>query len=140
MDLEERIISDRAKRECQRISTSVIRQLQKLKVDSLLSGEDSILKNTWNEICVQIQGERSIFWDEYVLTIEHMVDSQVNKLSSDIQMAIWLQTDNGRIWESESDVPGPVVEDITIHLIYEYLLVEAGKWSNSRIGSYLKEF
>ena len=139
MDLQEKMISGRAKGECQRISTRVMRRLQKLEGDSLLSGDDSILTNTWDEICVQIQGERSIFWDTYILTIEHMVDAEVDKLGSDVQMAIWLQTDNGRIWESESDGPGPAVEDITNHLIYEYLFIEAGKWSNSRIRGYIDQ-
>lgn len=140
MDLEERIISDRAKRECQRISTRVMRGLQKLKGDSLLSGEDSILENTWDEICVQIQGERSIFWDAYILTVEQMMEDEVDKLGSLVQMPIWLQTENGRVWGSESNLPGPIVEDVTNHIIYEYLFVEAGKWSNSRIRAYFNEY
>lgn len=111
--------------------------MQKLEGDSFLSGDDSILTNTWEEICVQIQGERSIFWDAYILTIEHMVETEVNKLDSDIQMAIWLQTDSGVSSDSSSDVPGPVVEDVANHLIYEYLFVEAGKWSNRRIEQYI---
>ncbi len=137
MDPEENIISEAANRECKRICTSVIRRLQKLKGDSLLYGDDSDLKNTWDEICVQIQGERSIFWDAYILTIEHMVETEVNNLDSDIQMAIWLQTDCGVSSDSSSDVPGPVVEDVANHLIYEYLFVEAGKWSNRRIEQYI---
>ncbi len=140
MDIQKERISQSAKNECQRITARVTQRLQKLKNDSLLSGDDSILRNTWEEICVQIQGERSIFWDVYFHTIQQMIETEVNKLWSDVQMAIWLQTGNGRSWESESDGPGPIVEDVTSHLIYEHLFVEAGKWSNSRIRQHFKEY
>jgi hypothetical protein len=30
-----------------------------------LSGDDSELKTTWDEICAQVQYEHSIFWETY---------------------------------------------------------------------------
>jgi hypothetical protein len=46
-----------------RIVNNCIKEFQKWKIT--LSGTDSGLKNTWDEICVQIQGEYSFHWDTY---------------------------------------------------------------------------
>ncbi|MFM9903627.1 MAG: hypothetical protein ACKVQJ_03540 [Pyrinomonadaceae bacterium] len=139
MDLKTKIISELAKRECQRISTSVIRRLQKLKGDSLLSGDDSGLRNTWDEICVQIQGDLSYHWDVYLVTMQHIVETTVNKLDADAQMAIWLQTEQDYVWDPEDDEPKTVFEDVVNHIFQNYLFVEASEWSNSRIGRYIDQ-
>ncbi|HRI04945.1 MAG: hypothetical protein WBC19_14365 [Pyrinomonadaceae bacterium] len=137
MDLQKKIISVFANRECHRISNSVIRRLQKLKGDSLLSGDDSILVNTWDEICVQIQGDRSYYWDTYVLTIQHFVAVEVDKLTSDVQMPIWLQTDNGLAWDSGCTDPETIFEDVVNYIVEDYVFDKAGRWSNRRIEWYI---
>jgi hypothetical protein len=52
-----------AQKAAQRIAHKVIAELQ-LMTDKL-SGDDSELETTWDEICVQVQGEESIFWECY---------------------------------------------------------------------------
>ena len=50
------------------IAKRVVKWLQILKGNCLLSGDDSGLEATWDEICVQVQDEPSHFWDIYVGT------------------------------------------------------------------------
>lgn len=49
---------------CRRISRRVIRDCQARK-DCLLSGDDSVLGNLWDEVCVQVQFRVSVYWDVY---------------------------------------------------------------------------
>ncbi|MBS3948993.1 MAG: hypothetical protein KGZ57_11990 [Dethiobacter sp.] len=55
MNYKDKIISDIAESACEIIAKKVIRKLQQLK--DMLSGDDTPLKNVWDEICVQVQGE-----------------------------------------------------------------------------------
>ena len=55
------IIYTVAKLSASRIARKAIHDLQQMTVT--MSGDDSGLKNTWDEICVQIQQEESFFWD-----------------------------------------------------------------------------
>lgn len=45
--------------------------------DMLTSGDDSGLKNVWEEICVQVKSEKSIHWDSYENTIENCISSEL---------------------------------------------------------------
>jgi hypothetical protein len=49
-------------------------------VDGLQSGVDSGLTNTWEEICVQVQGEQSVLWDAYDVTVRQIVSMEVTAL------------------------------------------------------------
>lgn len=46
----------------------------------LLSGDDSGLKNTWEEICVHVQGQESFHWEAYKDTIKGLAESELEKL------------------------------------------------------------
>ena len=139
MNSESKIVSALADRECRRITTSTIRRLQKLKDNNLLSGDDSELANSWDEICVQVQNDRSFFWDAYVITFEQVIEAEVNRLSSEVQTAIWLQTENGYIWDSAEDgQPETIFDDVVSYIVNDYFLEEAGRWSNKRIARFLE--
>ena len=140
MESQTRIIAEIADRECERISTSVIRRLQKFTGRSLLHTEDSGLLNTWDEICVEVQSEETYYRRLYLPTIEDVVDAEIEKRASSLQQAIWLQTENGSGWEPEDDEPINVAQDIADYVIQEYVLRKADRWSNQRIERYLNEF
>lgn len=140
MQRQTRIIAEIANRECQRISISVIRRLQKLNGRSLLYSEDSGLINTWDEICVEVQSEETYYRRLYLPTIEDFVDTEIDKLASSLQQAIWLQTENGSAWEPEDGDPVNVPQDIADYVIQEYVLNKAEEWSNRRIDRYLTEY
>lgn len=136
---ESAVVRALAKAVCQRITRRMIATLQKMN-DGLLSG-DSGLQNTWDEICVQIQYDRSIFWDAYDETVRSLVVSEVEELQTYEREAIWLQTTEGIDWRCKDESrrePYPVWNrDIVEYLLNEHLYNEAGRWSNQRIREYL---
>jgi transcriptional regulator of heat shock response len=66
------------------IVNKTIRELKKIK-DMQLSGDDSGLKNFWEEYAVQLQEEQSFFFDTYVETIRNFVDAEISKQPEEIQ-------------------------------------------------------
>ncbi len=140
-ELSETVIVMRlAKEVCQRIARKVVRELQQL-TNGLQSGDDSGLKNAWDEICVQIQGEESYTWDAYDLTVKQMLCAEVSRLALHEQNSIWLQTKEGEDWiceEEDSRESNPaVLDDIVEYLSSEYVYDMASDWTNPRIRKYL---
>ncbi len=141
MRLSERsIILQLAKYLVMRITRKAITALQRL-TDCKLSGDDSRLENTWDEICVQVQGDESFAWDAYLDTVKAFLGAEVEKLAAIEREALWLQTEPGCDWlcmeEKERD-PYPVCnDDIVEYVLHEGVLAEAGRWSNPRIRAYL---
>jgi len=60
------------------IAKRVVVSLQELK-DDLRSSEDSGLKNTWEEICFQVQDDHSFDWEIYILAIENLINTELEK-------------------------------------------------------------
>lgn len=116
-----------------KIVSQIIRQLQRFKITQ--SGEDSGLENTWDEICVQLQGEYSFHWDVYEETFFNLVQEKVNKLASHEQLAIWLQTSYG---EDEDDLESKYDPSEVCHHIKSIIFQKAGDWSNKKIRKYLE--
>lgn len=139
---ESRVVWNLAEQACQRVTRKIIRDLQELK-NGLLSGDDSGLTNTWEEICVQVQGEESISWSLYGLTLKQLVSREVDRLLPHEREAIWLQTPSGEDWDAQDEksrVEYPVVEDeIVDYLMNEYIYPAAGDWSNKRIRKYVEQ-
>ncbi len=140
---EHRIVRALADEVCQRVSRKTIRALQSMaNPDGLLSGEDSGLTNTWDEICVQLQGEESYFWGSYEEIVRTYVESFVGELPAHESEAVWLQTPEGDDWDSKEigeREPSPVVDDDIVNCILnDYVLRAGNDWNNSRIRTYLE--
>lgn len=136
----ESLIATIAEAATTRISRRVIRDLQKMR--ELQSGDDSILENVWDEICVQIQGEYSVLWPFYDETVRTLVRSHVNQASDAEVHAIWLQTDEGTDWLWDTDCMDeeiPCCEDDVMEYIMERVYSAAVNWSNRRITAYLEK-
>ncbi len=136
---ERRIVRVVAEAAAQRIMRRVVAELLRMKYT--LSGDDSGLKTTWDEICVQMQTEESFSWDAYDETVRVIVGHHVAELPKHEQEAIWLQTDNGLAWDCD-EADGPEVypvsdDDIVSYLAHEYVYAEAGRWSNTRIRAFI---
>lgn len=129
------------RRVAKRLTSRVIRKLQRL-TDCRLSGDDSVLNNTWDEICVQVQFEESIFWDVYVKTAYAILTGEVACLPAREREALWLETEFGSDWacdEGADMTRCPVCDDdIVAYLWRDYVLPEADRWSNKRIRAYLE--
>jgi hypothetical protein len=134
------IVRDLADGTAKRVTRRAILALQRM-TDYLGSGDDSELKNTWEEICVQVQFEQSVMWDVYEETMCALLAGEVELLKPYEREALWLQTPQGEDWDCEDDTdrdPYPIFnDDIVQHLFQEHLLAEAGGWSNPRIRAYL---
>jgi hypothetical protein len=110
---------------------------------ALLSGDDSGLISTWEEICVQVQQSDSYHWDLYEDAIAIFAKSIVEDLPEhestflSYQLALWkdeldIYVDGGQ-WAFISD--DLIIEDIT-----EKVLGEAGRFRNNRITRYLDDY
>jgi hypothetical protein len=142
MDYRNKIISDIAERECKRICRKVILLLQKM-TEGLHSGDDSPLRNIWDEVCVQVQFQESVYWDVYLDTIRTIISPAVEALDVSSKQAIWLQTSGGMDWEAETEdendhqqVPSCSVADITEYILNDFVLARAVNWTNQRIERY----
>jgi hypothetical protein len=148
MEYQEKIISSLADRQCKWICQKTIRFLQKM-TEGMQSGEDSPLESLWDEICVQIQFEQSMFWDFYLDYIQAIIAQEVKKLDAPTTQAIWLQTDAAdeflfrhEEYEEDGD-PDEALEwlcdedDITNYILNNYVLSKAADWTNAKIEKYL---
>ena len=145
MTPEDRIVSELAEVVCKRIARQTRMALTKM-TDCQLSGEDSPLKNTWEEICVQCQGEESIFRSAYEDTIRGFVRGFVQKLQRFEIEAIWLQTDDAcdltdEEFERESSAgKRPAINESSVvdYIIQNHIYPLAGDWSNKRIREFFE--
>jgi hypothetical protein len=106
--------------------------------EGMQSGDDSGLRNVWDEVCVQVQGQESVMWDVYLDTISGIIAGYLSGLDDAVKQAIWLQTNNGMDWEpSEEEKDTPYSEeDIADYILTDYLLSSAANWTNDRIEKY----
>ena len=136
---ESAIVRAVAQEAAQRITRKVIADLQDMQ--DLMSGEDSGLENTWDEICVQVQYQESHSWNAYDQTVKALVAAHLADLPKHEREALWLQTDEGSDWEDEQPegrANYPVYDgDIVKYLTHEYVYKEAGNWSNPRIRAFI---
>ncbi len=142
-----------------RILLKSIRDLRAIK--NTLSGEDSDLDNAWEEICVQLQDEESVFWEAYEEQAEIVISRHIRELKEHEFLALWFQTAEGSDWV---DYPMPVVSreeykklpesartgvlcdgddsvpasyDDVVHDIKQALFKKAMEHSNHRIRNYI---
>ena len=90
LDPDARVVADLAERAAALIAKRTRYRLQRMK--DLLSGDDSGLRNTWDEVCAQVQGEQSFYGEEYEDTIDSVILSELRKLPEVELRALWLQT------------------------------------------------
>ena len=123
-----------------RLVRGFIRELQRMQ--DLLSGDDSGLRNTWDEICVQQQMEHSFSWRAYEATMDTIIEHRVSQLQPYELDTLWLLTPEGSDWDWDCELGEerdsyPVSEsDVASYLMGE-LLGEANDWSNERISAYM---
>jgi hypothetical protein len=141
MSYKDHIIRSIAKNRCKLLSVKVIHELKEMTGETL-SGNDSPLENVWEEICVQAQHEESFRWEAYLETILQIINAELPCIDAAIKQAIWLQTDEGFEWshncedEEENDIYYDE-EGIAYYIMNEFILSEAGKYTNNHIERYL---
>lgn len=88
------ILFDLKEYQTQKISDKVIRTLKQLRGNNLLEPSDHGLKNTWEEICVQLQDEESVFWNAYDETVEQTINFIFKKVDTAIIKFLSIMNDN----------------------------------------------
>jgi hypothetical protein len=129
------VLARLAETACKRVATSVIRSLQRM-TDGMQSGADTQLKNVWDEVCVQVQGQESVFWEEaYLPTMKALILKRLEKEDAHIKQAIWLQTDEGMRQCDDDESFGFTADEAALadYILSNYVLSAASDWTNSRI-------
>jgi hypothetical protein len=130
-----RIVMLLAERAEGKVCRRVIRQLQVLPSEMTRDTLPS-LRTVWDEVCIQVQGEESAFWDAYVEQMELFLHHEIAKLPTLEREALWLQTDAGHDWEYDDERKGnepPVYVGDIIDAILSQVLARAADWSNPAI-------
>lgn len=140
MKPEDRIVSELADVVCKRIARQTRIALTKM-TDCRLSGDDSPLKNSWEEICVQCQDEESYAWSAYEETVRAFVRGFVQKLQRYEIEPIYLQTEDACDMtdeEIEGKHPLGINESSVVdYIIQQHIYPLADRWSNERIRKYI---
>lgn len=147
----ENLIEEAAEKIIQRLVRSWIRQLQKIKREDgiMQSPEDSGLKNLWDDICSQMQKEKSFFWQHYEEYLYNMIYSQLEKRCSQNELEIlWCQTEQfkelaemeeeGNICEKDSAPWKTICTEELVSWCLSELLEAAGNYRNERITEYIE--
>lgn len=84
-----------------RIVNKVKRELQSFDRDSgmMQSHEDSGLKNVWDELCAQVQGEESVFYSAYLDVVESIINGLLDACQEDEKIILWTQTQDYEEWK-----------------------------------------
>ena len=106
MIVERQLIRDVAATLRTQIAEAVVKDLEEMLEG--LSGDDSGLANVWEEICVQVQVEHSLYWATYLETVEALVFSHVDELPLAMQRVLSMGTDGGDDWLDDPEADGVV--------------------------------
>jgi hypothetical protein len=141
MDARQRIISDAAQHLRSPLVRSLLRYLKSLPAN--LSGDDSGLRNVWQEICVQVQGEDSLYWDVYEETIRSCAIGLVSKLPPPILILLSAATLEGDNWldlHGQSDRPAALFIDDVVDDLIEAVMQRAMADTGRAVRRYLSSF
>lgn len=145
MEAEFLILSALARKKRNEISQAVIKNLTELTGDKfLLSGNDSPLKNVWEEYCIDVQ-EGSFFSSVYEDTVLNYVTAEIEKLCYEEQLMLYVNTEAyfEVLDDLEKDGNFDKIKDIPLDVsmvtkdISELICEKASNFSNYRIEQYL---
>lgn len=123
-----------------KISAKVIRTLKQLKGDSLLESSDHGLKNTWEEICVQLQEVESVFWNAYDETVEQTINFVFKKVDNEILKFLSIMSDD-EFYVTEKDdfkyEDYPYCSDSACNIVKKEIYSRARMFTNNNIKRYL---
>lgn len=83
----------------------VIADIKALPDNCRQSGDDSNLKNVWEEFKDQMQNEQSIYFDAFEHTIQSLCATRVSELDADRKRLLWLWSEGYlQRWADEDEV------------------------------------
>lgn len=133
-------IRDLAGRAIENLSEKVVKQLSIPNKQALLSGEDSGLISTWEEICVQVQQSESYFWDVYETTIYENVKMFVKELPEHLSTFLSYEIAEEKDELDQLIIDGKwafTFDELIISKVSGEVKYQAANYSNERIQRYL---
>ena len=101
----------------------------------LTSGNDSGLKNVWEEVCVQVQGEQSYYWDAYLVTINNFILDELSKQTAPV-INLLNYVGSFDLYDGK-DEDFEFLNEYGVQEISKKLLLEAEFYTNDRISAFL---
>ena len=144
MRIEQFITLGWAKELEKEIADDAIKSLTEMS-DGLMSGDDSRLNSIWEELCVQVQGEESIFFEEYIDIVQDFIGHALSNKQRIELMALWLATDEGFDWvydhfsEADSDESLPLDLSVIVEKITSIVLSQASDFESETVYNYLHQ-
>lgn len=142
MRIEQHIVAAWARQLEAKLIQEAIAALKQMR-GGMLSG-DAGLGNVWEEICVQVQDEASLFWSAYAETIDNHFSGHIASLEPDECLALWAVTNEGwdYIYDQREENHGvcdvPVSNLAIVQHLKAALLAAAAEFSNARIKNFLR--
>ena len=69
-----------------------------LNQTDMTTGDDTCLKNNWEEYCLQVQYEESIAWDFFIAHIHLLFEQYFDELPIEERITLWRETEEGQEW------------------------------------------
>jgi hypothetical protein len=135
--------SDLSTAHANRIAKAIVRDtIRRLKEigGGQTSGDYAGLASLWEEICVQVQRERSAAWDHCVATINSCLVPAVIALRPDERLGLWFETKAGWDWQYDHrdrrGTPPVDVDDVVVYL-KDRVLSAAAEFEDKNTRRYL---
>lgn len=120
------------------IVEKTIKDLKKQR-DTLMSGDDSKLKNFWEEYAVQLQDEESFYFDNYVDTVRNLIETKISEQPEVIQNLIDFSENENFDEDNEfENHQFSYDREFSINTILEDLDSAAINFENKRVRKYIE--
>lgn len=142
------LIEEMASSMIEKLARSAIQEMKRMRW-ALLSGDDSGLKNLWEEYVAQIRGSESIYFEEYLEAVSSYCLNEVNKLSRTEKFIIILGFDHNSTefeeWQTDAENAtsyqdvcpnNELVTSAVVHCINKI----AEEYTSIRLERYLNNF
>ena len=132
--------------DAERLATKLVRQIARelRSIKCTLSGDDSPLRNAWDELCVQQQMGDAFETGPCRHTLAAILAGVIDRIDERGMRVLWILTPNGSDWyydvthghepEAYADIPDP---DEIAEMLNDRVLGFASDYTNRRIRAYL---
>lgn len=142
------LVAKRAAAVCKRVTRAVVHQLRSMPTPI---PEIFGMKSIWQDICVQLQYDKSIEWDAYEYEAKSSVERAVDALNIEDMTCVWLQTrraDEMPWQDHHNDDSIPIyADDVIDYILSDYVFKKAidsedrvvRAWIDRQVGNLAQE-
>lgn len=153
MDFERKIALDISASLSKSLSEKIARQTIRWLQGQNTAIDIGYLENLWDDVCYQLQAERSYSWNHYDVMIRIYVISKLEELHEYEASAIWLQTEGVYDHLVDMEYDGISIDsrftpmgssnfedEMARYIVNEYIYSQANTWRNDRLKQLLGYF